>query len=125
MWFLCLASATCRSRPGALALPDAASQFAGMVSGEVLAKRDDGQLVLRVQKVTDVWSHSQAKDPQALVGKRVLINASQADGKPIESIERFMASLKVGGVVTIDVAHQRGEALTIVELTDEQRSGSQ
>jgi hypothetical protein len=36
-------------------------------------------------------------------------------------VARFIASLKVGETVEIDVAHRDGEALTILELTGDQR----
>ena len=104
-----------------IALPDPAANFAGMVRGRVVAKRDDGQVLLRVQKVAEVWEHSRAEDPQTLVGKAVLIRAGKAEGDSATPIGRFLMRLKTGKSITVDVAHQHGEALTVIELTAEQR----
>jgi hypothetical protein len=50
------------------------------------------------------------------VGKRVLVTAGSS-----EPHRRFVAGLEVGETVEMDVAHKQGEALTILELTAEQR----
>jgi hypothetical protein len=101
-------------------LPDAAASFAGMIRGEVVAKHDD-EVVLAVEKVTKIWRSNKADDPEALVGKKVLVNGRSVNGHPVETIARFIASLKIGETVEIDVAHRKGEALTILELTEDQR----
>lgn len=107
-----------------IALPDPAANFAGMVRGRVVAKRDDGQVLLRVQKVAEVWKHSRAENPQALVGKVVLVRAEKGEGDTATPIERFMMRLQTGKSITVDVAHQQGEALTVIELTAEQREAA-
>jgi len=100
-------------------LPDPASRFAGMIQSKVVAKYDSGDLALAVEKVTEVWSHSKAKDPSSLVGKTVLVNGRKENGEPVA---RFIRGLKKGQTITIDVAHLgKGEALTILELTQQQR----
>jgi hypothetical protein len=101
-------------------LPDPAAFFAGMIQGEVVAKHD-GEIVVAVAKITRVWRTNKADDAEALVGKQVLVNGPSVDGRPVEAIARFVASLKVGETVEIDVAHRKGEALTILELTEDQR----
>ncbi len=100
-------------------LPDPAASFAGMVRGKVVAKYDSGDFALDVAHVTDEWQHSKAHNSKSLVGKTVLVNGRKEHG---ENVAKFIHSLKVGEMITIDVAHQgRGEALTILELTEEQR----
>ena len=102
-------------------LPDSAALFAGMVRGKVVAKIND-EIVVAVEKVTRVWRTSKAEDPEALEGKRVLIGSSREDGHYAKRVARFIDSLKPGEAVTLDVAHKgKGEALTILELTEEQR----
>ena len=108
-------------QPAKLRLPDSAASFAGMIQGKVLAKYD-GQIVVAVDKVHRVWRASKAPDPQALVGKKVLVRGSKEGGRYAQLITRFLAELKPGETVTLDVAHKgQGEALTILELTEEQR----
>lgn len=102
-------------KPTRMALPDAASFFAGMIEGQVVEQRDAGVVVL-VTKVARQWEHSKAKDAQSLVGKRVLVVGSKE-----RPVSRFLASLKAGETVELDVAHREGEQLVILELTAEQR----
>ena len=52
---------------------------------------------------------------------RILVSGRSVDGHPVETISRFIAGLKVGETVEIDVAHRSGETLTILELTEPQR----
>ena len=101
-------------------LPDPAAAFAGMIQGEVV-KKGQGELLLRVEKVAQIWQHSKAKDPNALVGKLIAIEARVEEGKVAPLQARFIQSLQVGEKITVDVAHQKGESLTILELTDDQR----
>ena len=43
-------------------------------------------------------------------------------GQPIASAARYVASLKVGETVSLDVRHGAGDALSILELSAEQRA---
>jgi hypothetical protein len=99
-----------------LPLPDAAAGFAGMVQGKV-AQKLDGALVLKVTQVVKQWEHNTSKDSQSLVGKAVLVKAGGREG----NVARFVKMLKVGEDVTLDVAHKGGEALVLLELTEDQR----
>jgi hypothetical protein len=101
-------------------LPDAAASFAGMIRGKIVQK-DDGGIVVAVEKVTKVWRTNKAKNAEALVGKKVLVSGRNVEGRHATAIGRFLASLKVGETVEIDVAHRHGEVLTILELTEDQR----
>ena len=98
-----------------VSLPDPAAHFAGMIVAKVVAKRE-GLVLVQVEKVAKAWEHSRAKDPQSLVGKRVHLNAGEGG-----NIAKFLRVLQVGETVELDVAHKQGEALTILELTPEQR----
>ncbi len=102
-------------------LPDPACCFAGMIQGKVVAKYN-GDLVVAVEKVTRVWKTSKARDPEALVGKRVLVRGPKEADRYARLVARFLADLKPGETVALDVAHRgEGEALTVLELTEEQR----
>ena len=51
-----------------------------------------------------------------MIGKNVLVVPANH-----ESIRRFVAKIERGEEITLDVAHKDGEALTILELTGDQR----
>jgi hypothetical protein len=99
------------------ALPDAAAGFAGMIQGKVVQKLDGG-FTIKVEKIVKEWEHNKAKDSKSLVGKTVVIKAGGREG----NVARFVKMLKVGEEeVSLDVADKGGEALTILELTEDQR----
>jgi hypothetical protein len=98
------------------ALPDAAAGFAGMIQGKVIQKLDGG-FTLMVTKVAKEWEHNKAKDSKSLVGKTVFIKVGGREG----NIARFVKTLKPGEDVAVDVADKGGEALTLLELTEDQR----
>jgi hypothetical protein len=102
-------------------LPDPAASFAGMIKGKVWAKQNNGEIAVAVEKVTKVWRTNKADNPETLVGKMVWVVGRSVDGHPVETIARFIASLKLGETVEIDVAHRDGKALIIMELTGDQR----
>lgn len=102
-------------------LPDAACCFAGMIRAKVVAKHD-GAVVVAVQRVEQTWKSNKAKNPDSLAGKKVLVNGPKQDGGYAKRIARFISGLTMGQTVVLDVAHKgRGEALTILELTQAQR----
>lgn len=109
-----------RDPPRRIPLPDPASLFAGMVRGEIVEKRR-GAFVLLVDEVAREWKHSKAADSGSLEGKKVLVNGPGEDAANAQSIGRFIRLVRVGEKVTLDVAHRRGEALTILELSTDQR----
>jgi len=96
-------------------LPDPASWFAGMIRGKVVQKRDEA-IVVDVKEVTRQWKHSKASDAQSMNGKRVLMVPGEN-----QQAQRLIKQVQVGETLTVDVAHKRGEALTILELTEQQR----
>ena len=96
-------------------LPDPAASFAGMIRGVVVEKRES-QVIFKVARVTKEWKHSKADDADSMIGKSVLVVPGNHD-----SIRRFVAKLERGEELSLDVAHKDGEALTILELTEDQR----
>jgi hypothetical protein len=101
-------------------LPDPAAEFAGMIEAEVVSKRE-GRVVVRVLAVPRQWEHSRAKDAKSLIGKSVVVDVRREDGRPVASLVKFLNRLEIGQKVVLDVAHQRGEALTLLELDEQQR----
>ncbi len=102
-----------------LPLPDQASFFAGMIKAEVVAQRGRG-VVVTVKEILKSWKQSKAKEPEAMKEKKLLILPRPSD-KRANPVARFLKTLKKGDVVSLDVAHKQGEALIVVELTEEQR----
>ena len=98
-------------------LPDPAAHFAGMIRGKVVSRLDVG-VVVTVEEVVKVWKTNRAENPKSLVGKEVVVDGPK--GREA-AIARYVKSLKVGDAVAVDVAHKKGESLTILELTEEQR----
>ena len=101
-------------------LPAAAKGFAGMIEGEVVSVRKVG-LVLKVGKVTKVWEPNKAEDPESLVGVEVRVVCRKEGEKPAERQVRFLGTLKKGDTTILDVANKKGNVLTLLELTEEQR----
>ena len=106
-----------RERPK---LPAAAKGFAGMIQGKVVAVKK-ARLTLKVEKIGRIWKHSKAKDPQSLVGVEVRVNCRKENGKEAEMLLRYLKTLKPGDATELDVANKKGNLLTLLELTEEQR----
>ena len=105
-----------------LRLPEPAARFGGILQGRILA-RYDGKLVLAVDRVARVWRWCKAKDPQSLVGRKVLVSGPKGDSVNALMIARYIDVLLVGEVVFLDVYDRsQGEFLTISELTSGQRA---
>jgi hypothetical protein len=105
--------------PAKIPLPDQASGFAGMIEGKVVEKRGN-QIVVLVGAVPKTWEHNKAPDAQSMVGKKVLVLAPKGtEGE--KQVARFVKMVEVGESLALDVAHKGGEALTVLELTEEQR----
>lgn len=98
------------------AIPKGGQGFAGMLRGEVTHKKD-GRITLRVTEIIKAWRHSEAKDAASLVGKSIVL----AGREKAADIGKFIRGLKVGQRITIDVANQQENTMTILELTDDQR----
>lgn len=97
-------------------LPAAAKGFAGMIQGKVV-KAEKGEIIVEVAEITNVWRHSKAENPKALVGKRVLVKSKSGKGP----IARFLRKVETGETLTLDVANKETDSLTILELSEKQR----
>ena len=95
-------------------IPDGATGFAGMVSGDV-ATVGAGEVMLKVTEVTKSWQHSKAANPQSLVGQQIRVVAGKN-----KNIARYIATLKAGDHIVADVKAD-GDVLVWLELTAEQR----
>lgn len=104
------------SPPAHDSIPTAAKGFAGMLRGKVVGTQK-GQIIVEVAEITNVWSHSKAENPKALVGKNVVVKAR--DGA--EQIARFISTVKPSESLKLDVANREDDTLTILELTENQR----
>lgn len=104
------------SSPAHDSIPAAAKGFAGMLRGKVVGTQK-GQITIEVAEITNVWEHSKAEIPKALVGKNVVVKAR--DGA--EQIARFVSTVTPGESLKLDVANREGDTLTILELTESQR----
>ena len=98
-------------------MPDGLKGFSGRLEGTVDRVEANGQgFVLNVHGVPQVWKNNTAKNPQAAVGKKLLINAGR------DWHVKFVRSLKKNEVIGIEVRNAEGERLHILELSEEQRN---
>lgn len=103
-----------------MSLPSQAIGFAGMIRGKVVHKRGN-RVELRVEEILQKWKQNTAVDANALVGKLVMAVGRRPERGHLSRVGKFLATLKVGDTVSLDVAHQSGDILTVVELTEQQR----
>ncbi len=102
-----------RGRATRPALPDSLLGFQGVLTGKVIRKMDRG-FVLKLEGVTQVWEKNEADNPQAALGKAlvVLIRPEQGQGA---QFMRTLRALGVGQDVLVEAFHLEGEHLTVVE----------
>ena len=106
-----------KSKPPAQedALPSSAVGFGGGLQGKVVVKRPN-EVVLQIEKITEVWKANKATDPKSLVGKRIVVNC-RIDPTKRESAEaKFLNGLDIGRRVTLEAKHMTGNALTIIRV---------
>ena len=106
-------------------IPDGMEGFSGMLRGKVVAKVDNG-FILKVEKILKLWDGNKAKNPKSAVGKRFLVVPRWVKGDngkwhPVELHVKFIRRLEVGQVLNIEVRHEEGNKLNILELSGEQR----
>jgi hypothetical protein len=98
------------------AIPEGGVGFAGMIRGKVVHKLDHG-LVVQVSAVVKTWEHNKAKEADRLVDATLVVKVAAGN----ENMAKFIGLVHEGEEVTLDVAHKERGALTLVELTEEQR----
>lgn len=104
------------SAPDHDSIPTAAKKFSGMLRGNVV-ETQQGQMIVEVAEITNVWEHNKAENPKALVGKKVVVKAREG----AEQIAQFIRTVKPSESLELDVANQEGDTLTILEMTESQR----
>ena len=104
----------------AAGLPDGMAGFKGMLEGVIVKKGERG-FVLKVTKITKIWSQSSAKNPRKVIGQEIeiLIQAELAVTDRWKRLTKehlqILASLKPGERVAVEAFHFKGDHLTVVE----------
>jgi hypothetical protein len=94
-------------------LPDGMMGFRGVLLGRIQRKLDGG-FVLKVEKVGEVWADNDADNPEAAVGKELIINIRGDEGAG-ERFLRTLRGLEIGQEVLVEAFHFGGDQLTVVE----------
>jgi hypothetical protein len=107
-------------------LPEGVRGFSGQVRGVVAEKSGDNAFAFRVARVLQVWKNNKATVPELLGGLTVLVRPrwAQVDGgawRPVASHVAFIAGLRAGQEMTLEIVNDEGERFAILELSGEQR----
>lgn len=94
-------------------LPDGMIGFRGVLIGRIVRKLDRG-FVLKVEKIANVWEHNRADNPEAAVGKELIITI-RADEELGGRFLRALRALETGERVLVEAFHFEGNRLTVVE----------
>ena len=113
---LAAASAVAAEKKAPPKLPEGAHGFSGTVQGKVVSVQGT-RFVLDVEKVLNVWKNNEAEDPESLAGTKIVVVAKKQEGKHA----RFVKTLKVDEVISIELRQEKGNTLNILELNEEQR----
>ncbi len=95
------------------AVPVGLRGFRGQVAGTVVRVGDRG-FVVKVEKVLNVWEGNKAREPQSAVGKNlaaVLGPNESASGNHMAVLRKLV----VGNRVVVELVHDGGDVLRIVE----------
>jgi len=103
--------------PKAGPLPVGGQGFAGLLRGKVVGK-EDGVLLVAVSDVVKSWQNSKAENPQTLVGQHVRVKGR--DGAA--AVAEYIALVRPGETVVLDVNNREGDVLHLVELNADQRA---
>ena len=93
-------------------LPEAFRGFRGAVIAEVKKKDPETfELILEVQKVTDVWKENGAKQPESIVGKQLMLAG-------FWNRKEAYHNLKVGDRIEVGMQHigRQSDHLTVAEF---------
>lgn len=94
------------------ALPEGMVGFRGVLIGTIQRKLDRG-FVLKVEKVSEVWEDNRADNPEAAVGRNLMIAIRDDDAG--QQFLRTLRGLEVGEQVLAEAFHFGGNQLTVVE----------
>jgi hypothetical protein len=114
--FLAAAGAVAVEKKAPPKLPEGAHGFSGTVQGKVVSIKGT-RFFLDIEKVVNVWKNNKAEDPESLAGTKTMVVARQKEGKHAN----FVKTLKVDEELTIELRHEKGNTLNILELNEEQR----
>jgi hypothetical protein len=106
-------------------VPDGMKGFSGQVRGVVVAKDEKG-FVLKIAKILKLWDGNKAENPESGIGKKLLVTPRWQQGDDGKWYRNdlhvaFIKKLEVGDEITIELRHVEGNALQILELSEEQR----
>jgi len=96
-----------------IGLPDGMAGFRGVLIGRILRKLDRG-FVLKVERVDKVWEDNRADNPEAAIGKELIITI-RADEERGERFLHTLRTLEIDERVLVEAFHFEGERLTVVE----------
>jgi len=96
-----------------IGLPDGMVGFRGVLIGRILRKLDQG-FVLKVERVDKVWEDNRADNPEAAIGKELIITI-RADEERGERFLHTLRTLEIDERVLVEAFHFEGERLTVVE----------
>jgi regulator of replication initiation timing len=102
-----------RDRAARPALPDSLAGFQGVLTGIVARKVDRG-FVLKLKSVKQVWEQNKAENPEAALGKTLVVLIRPDQEQDSEFI-RTLRTLRPGQGVLVEAFHLGGEHLTVVE----------
>jgi len=96
-----------------IGLPDGMAGFRGVLIGRILRKLDRG-FVLKVETVDEIWEDNRADNPQAAIGKELIITI-RANEERGERFLNTLRTLEINERVLVEAFHFEGEHLTVVE----------
>ena len=99
--------------------------FSGMVEGEVVSKGDNDSFMFKILRMLKIWKDNTSEEPWKLVGKTVHVgpNWKKIHGKwkKVENHIRFIKRLKEKEKIKLEIYNPEGDAMSILELSEEQR----
>ncbi len=99
--------------------------FCGMVKGEVVSKKENNLIMLKVEKVLKIWKDNSSEEPWELEGMTVKVGPRwhKVNGKwqPIERHTAFIQKLKKGEKIDLEIEYAERDVMSILELSREQR----
>jgi len=96
-----------------IGLPDGMVGFRGVLVGRIMRTLDRG-FVLKVERVVKVWEDNRADNPEAAIGKELIITI-RADEELGGRFLRTLRTFEIGERVLVEAFHFEGNRLTVVE----------
>lgn len=101
--------------------------FSGRVRGVVRERTEKGFVTIEVAKLEKTWKANEAKDPEKIVGRTVTVGPRWVKGEEgrwhaVERHVKFLAKLRPGEELSIELRYAELGRFAILELTKEQRA---